>query len=128
MRPAVSIGGATALDGLDDISHFGNDLLYQYDISSYFAAPEPTDSDLRFLENGISPHAHLLNIDIDCLAHHNESVTDDFKNFDEFINHDDQFANEIQSTDQLAETTASLQPQFGASFDGCDDGAIAVSV
>merc|ERR1711977_502034 len=63
----------------------------------------------------------------DNLAHNNDGVFED-SHFDEFLNHDDQPAPEIQSSDSLAEKTTSLQPPFGASTFGCDDGSNAVSV
>lgn len=133
MRPAVSVGRTTALDELNHSHEFSHlsDLdshhAAQHDFGSYFDAPEPTEADRQFLEHGVLPVADNFNLNFDHLVGHNDGAFDDF-NLDDFLNHDDQPAPETQSSDSLAETTASLQPQFGASFNGCDDGANAVSV
>ena len=132
MRPAVSVGRTTALDGLDPngfghLSDLGSNIIHQHDYSSYFDAPNPPQSDRDFLENGILPIADSFDLNFDHLVGYNDGVIDDF-NLDEYLHNDEQLAPEIQSTDPLAEKTANLQPQFGASSDGCDDGANAVSV
>jgi transcriptional activator HAC1 len=132
-HPAVSVGRTTALDGYqnsNDFSHLsnlGNHSLHQYDFGGYFDAPDPTESDRQFFENGIAPIADQFDLNYDHLVSHNDSVIDDF-NLDDFLHHDDQPAPEIHSSDSLAETTANLQPQLGASSFGCDDGGHAVSV
>lgn len=133
MRPAVSVGRTTALDDFNDSNDFhlasslGNDNVHQHDFSGYFDAPQPTESDHFILENGILPIADNFNLNYDHMVGHNDGGFDDF-DLDDFLNHDDPLASEIQSTDKLAETTASLQPQLGASSYGCDDGGNAVSV
>ncbi len=131
MRPAVSVGRTTALDEFDinnfnHLSNLNNDSLHQHDFGSYFDVPQPTESDCQIFENGILPITDNFGSNFDNLVGHNDSEFDSF-NLDDFL-HDDQPATEIQSSDQLAETTASLQPQFGASFSGCDDGGNAISV
>ncbi|KAE8454548.1 hypothetical protein EG329_000171 [Mollisiaceae sp. DMI_Dod_QoI] len=68
----------------------------------------------QFVENGLPVVANQFNSEIDHMAHYNDSIIDGFT-FDDFINDNDQPAPEIQSSDSLAETTASLQPQLGAS-------------
>ncbi len=115
MRPAVSIGRTTALDGFNDnLSNFGNDLFHQSDFGSYLEHPQPTESDNFFFENGIAPVIDQFDLNFDHMAGHNDSFTDDF-NVDEFLIHDDNATTEIQPSDKLAQTTTSLQPQLGAS-------------
>merc|ERR1712093_798078 len=89
--------------------------------------PPTSQSDLDFLDNRVLPAANQFDHFFDNLAHNNDGVFED-SHFDEFLNHDDQPAPEIQSSDSLAEKTTSLQPPFGASTFGCDDGSNAVSV
>jgi transcriptional activator HAC1 len=132
-HPAVSVGRTTALDELNDshnfshLSNFGNHPLPQYDFGGYFDAPDPTESDRHFFENGVAPIADQFDLNYDHLVSHNDGGIDDF-DLDDFLHHDDQPAPEIHSSDSLAETTANLQPQLGASSFGCDDGGNAVSV
>lgn len=124
----MSIGGATALEQFDShLAFSGNELLHHNDFRGYFEHPQPSESDNLFFENGIAPVLDQFNLDFDHLAGNHDSYADDLT-FDDFINHDDQPSTEIQPADQLAETTASLQPQLGASSYGCDDGGLAVSV
>merc|ERR1712149_109336 len=80
-----------------------------------------SQSDLDFLDNRVLPAANQFDHFFDNLAHNNDGVFED-SHFDEFLNRDDQPAPEIQSSDSLAEKTTSLQPPFGASTFGCDDG------
>jgi len=135
VRPAVSVGRAAALDDFNDshdfshLSNLGHNHVHQHDFRGYFDLPEPTESDRLILENGILPIADAFDLNYDHLAGDNDGVFDDF-NINDFLNHDEitQPAPEIQSSDSLAETTASLQPQLGASSYGCDDGGNAVSV
>ena len=134
MRPAVSVGRTTALDGYHNNNHFshlsnlGSHTLPQHGFGSYFDAPEPTESDRFILENGILPIADSFDLNYDYLVGDHDGLVNDF-NIDDFLHHnDDQPAPEVQPSDSLAETTASLQPQLGASSYGCDDGGNAVSV
>jgi transcriptional activator HAC1 len=129
----VSVGRTTALDGFTNnhnFSHLSNlddHFLHQPDFSSFFDAPKPTESDHQFIENGLPHLTDNFNLDSYHMDSHNDSFFDN-EIFADFLNHDDQLATETQSSDKLAETTASLQPQLGASFDGCDSGGNAVSV
>merc|ERR1711939_803014 len=131
VRPAVSVGRAPALDGFDlngfDLSHLSNNTHDQYGYESYLDLPSTSQSDLDFLDNRVLPAANQFDHFFDNLAHNNDGVFED-SHFDEFLNHDDQPAPEVQSSDSLAEKTTSLQPPFGASTFGCDDGSNAVSV
>jgi len=132
-HPAVSVGRTTALDGYADhnsFSHLSNldhDHVSQHDLSEYFNAPQPSESDHYLLENGIGPIADSFNLDFNNMVNYNDGAFDDI-NLDDFLHNDDQPATEIHSSDKLAETTASLQPQLGASLDGCDSSGNAVSV
>jgi len=132
-HPAVSVGRTTALDGFNNsnnfshLSNLGHQSLPQYDFGGYFDAPDSTESDRHFFENGIAPIADQFDLNYDHLVGHHDSVIDDF-DLDDFLHQDDQLAPEIHSSDSLAETTANLQPQLGASSFGCDDGGNAVSV
>ncbi|KAH7342439.1 hypothetical protein BKA65DRAFT_401971 [Rhexocercosporidium sp. MPI-PUGE-AT-0058] len=122
---------ASALDGFDlnsfDLSHLSNHPHDQYGYESYLDLPSASESDLDFLNNRVLPAANQFDHFFDNLAPNNDGVFED-SHFDEFLNHDDQPAPEIQSSDSIAEKTASLQPPFGASTYGCDDGSNAVSV
>ncbi len=118
MRPAVSVGGAPALDGFNlnnfefqDLDHVAHS---QYELRDLFDHSFASDADRQFVENGLPVVANQFNSEIDHMAHYNDSIIDGFT-FDDFINDNDQPAPEIQSSDSLAETTASLQPQLGAS-------------
>jgi len=132
-HPAVSVGRATALDGFTNNNNFSHlsdldhDHVSQHDFSDYFNPPQPSESDHYLLENGILPVADNFNLNFDHMVGYNDGGFDDL-NLDDFLHNDDQPAPETQSSDSLAETTASLQPQLGASLDGCDSGGNAVSV
>jgi transcriptional activator HAC1 len=133
VRPAVSVGRTEALDGFNNYSNHltdvNNNHVSQFDLDIYFDAPQPTESDRYILENGIPPIANHFDLNYDHLAGDNDSFIDQF-NIDEYLHHDEsnQPAPEVQSSDSLAESTASLQPQLGASSYGCDDGGNAVTV
>lgn len=129
MRPAVSVGRTTTLDELaQNYPTLGGNLLAQHDLSSYFNAPEPTESDQKLFEHGVLPLTDNFNLNFDHLDGHHDSAFDDF-NLDDFLHqHEDQSASDIQCTDGFTETTSILQPPFGASSYGCDDGGNAVSV
>jgi len=133
VRPAVSVGRTATLDEFDashNFSHLSNlGGNPPHDFGGYFNLPEPTESDRLILENGILPIADSFDLNYGHLAGDNDNVLDDF-NINDFLHHDEitQPAPEVQSSDSLAETTASLQPQLGASSYGCDDGGNAVSV
>jgi len=132
-HPAVSVGRTATLDEFDvshNFSHLSNlGGNPPHDFGGYFSLPEPTESDRLILENGILPIADSFDLNYGHLAGDNDNVFDDF-NINDFLHHDEitQPAPEVQSSDSLAETTASLQPQLGASSYGCDDGGNAVSV
>lgn len=132
-HPAVSVGRTTALDGFTNnhnFSHLSNiddHFIPQHDFSGFFDAPNPSESDHQFLENGLPHLTDNFNLDFNHMDSHNDSFFND-EDFNDFLNHDDQLATETQSSDKFAETTASLQPQLGASFNGCDSGGNAVSV
>jgi len=133
VRPAVSVGRTTALDdGFDPnefglFSNLGNDNIHDDGYSSFFGAADPTGADNRFFENGIQSLTHNFDPNYNNMASHNDNVLADF-NINDFLYPDAELAPEIQSSDSLAEKTANLQPQFGASSLGCDDGGNAVSV
>lgn len=134
MRPAVSVGRTTALDEFGGSDHNvsdyslrnGDNPSYQL---SYFDAPQPTQSDMYILENRVLPLTDSFDLNFDHLAYDHNGVIDDF-NINDFLHNDEhnQPAPDAQSSDSLAESTASLQPQLGASTYGCDDGGNAVSV
>lgn len=134
MRPAVSVGRTTALDDFATNQQFdpNNHGLAPPDFSQYLDFPTASVSDNEFLENGILPLTDNFNLEYDHLAGHHTDFTDDF-NINDFLIHDNESAQpcvppEIQSENELAEKTTSLQPPIGASLDGCDDGRNAVSV
>ena len=88
----------------------------------------PLSQIVSSLKNGILPIADSFDLNYDYLVGDHDGLVNDF-NIDDFLHHnDDQPAPEVQPSDSLAETTASLQPQLGASSYGCDDGGNAVSV
>lgn len=132
-HPAVSVGRTTALDGFNfsdnNVSrnglHPSNNHTYQF---NYFDAPQPSESDISFLENRVLPLTDSFDLNLDHLAYDNNGVINDF-NIEDFLHHDEnnQPAPDAQSSDSLAESTASLQPLFGASTYGCDDSGNAVS-
>jgi len=127
-HPAVSVGSTTALDELAYSTNLSGDLLAQHDINSYFNAPESDLTDPNIFGNGILPASDNFNINFDNLDGHNDSVFDDFI-LDDFLHqHEDQPTLETQCADELTEKTSILQPPFGASSYGCDDGGNAVSV
>jgi len=139
VRPAVSVGRTVALEGsIDDddddsnLSNPGSKLVDSLDFTSYFELPHTTQSDRLLFENGILPLTDTFDLNYDHLAGNHDSIIDDF-NINDFLHgHDEiiaqQTATDFQSSDSLAETTASLQPRFGASSYGCDDGGNAVSI
>jgi len=115
-HPAVSVGGASALDGFNlnyGFPDFGNDVTGNFEYGSLLDHSHPSDADHQFLENHLPTISDDFYSQLDNMAHNNTSATD--YNFDEFINNDDQLAPEIQSSDIFAETTTGLQPQLGAS-------------
>ena len=123
----MSVGGTTALD---EFSHLSTSSHNVPDFGSYFNAPEPTESDCYILENRVLPITNSFDLNFDHMVGDNDGVFDDF-NINDFLHHQDDIAQpapEVQPSDELAETTASLQPQFGASTYGCDDGGNAISV
>jgi transcriptional activator HAC1 len=129
VRPAVSVGRATALDGFNDshdFSHLSNLVNTDGDFASFLEDSTPTESDHQFYEDNVAP----LTDDFKSIYDHSVGHDGDYAafNMDEFLNHDDPHTSELRSSDLFAETTASLQPQFGASSYGCDDGGNAVSV
>jgi transcriptional activator HAC1 len=130
----VSVGRATALDALNADLNPSDNTSYGTDTPNFwgrfFNHPEPTLSDNDLLEGRVLDIADSFNLEDDYLDFHNNSVADDSFNINEFLHHDEnnQPAPKVQSSDSLAESTASLQPQFGASTHGCDDGGNAVSV
>lgn len=136
MRPAVSVGRTTALEGSSnddsDLPAPSSKPVDNLDFASYFELPHASQSDRLLLENGILPLADSFDLNYDHLAGDHDGIIDDF-NINDFLHgHDDivaqQPAADFQSSDSLAETTASLQPRFGASSYGCDGGGNAVSV
>jgi transcriptional activator HAC1 len=115
-------------DNFSHLSHVGNNSIPQYEFSSYFDNPEPSVSDNYIFENGVAPILNAFDLEFDPMANYDNRELDNEFSLDDFLHNDEQPAPEIQSSDQLAETTASLQPQLGASSHGCDDGGNAVSV
>lgn len=118
-HPAVSVGGAWALDEFSlntyGFSTLDNGSLGNPVLRNFLEHSNTSVSDSQFLEHGLPAIANDFNFESDDMAHNNDSFFD-FSNYgDDLINFDDQPAPEIQSSDQLAETTASLQPQIGAS-------------
>ena len=117
---------------MDELAHaypnLGGNLLTQHDISSYFNAPEPDVTDHHLFGNGVLPPTDNFNLNFDHMDGHNDSVFDDFI-LDDFLHqHEDQPTLETQCADEFTEKTSILQPPFGASSYGCDDGGNAVSV
>ncbi|KAJ5054845.1 uncharacterized protein L3040_001107 [Drepanopeziza brunnea f. sp. 'multigermtubi'] len=110
-----------------NLTHLVDDTHDQHGYESYLDLPAPTQPDLEMLENRVIPATDQFDHYLSNLDHNNNIAFEEYQ-FDEFLNHDDQPAPEIQSSDSLAEKTASLQPPFGASTHGCDDGHVAVSV
>ncbi len=133
MRPAVSVGRATALDVDQPFSNnvptAGHHTLPQHDFGTFLDYPEPLDSDRQFLGEGFQPHTNNFDLEYDHLVSHDNGVLNDF-DINDYLHHDDisQPAPEVQPSDSLAEKTSLLQPPFGASLDGCDVGGNAVSV
>jgi len=139
-HPAVSVRGQPALDEFQDDSnnnlsnyglHHGNNSIHQFDYGSIFDAPQPTQSDLYILENQILPLTNPFDFSLDHLDYDHPNGIDATFNIDDFLHQPDEHnqpAPDVQSSDSLAESTASLQPQLGASSYGCDDGGNAVSV
>ncbi|KAG4442930.1 hypothetical protein IFR05_001543 [Cadophora sp. M221] len=128
MGPIVdTISNANSSDLTQHPAAMFNHAHDQYGYEGYLDLPSASESDIDFLNNRVLPTAHQFDHFFDNLAPNNDGVFED-SHFDEFLNHDDQPAPEIQSSDSLAEKTASLQPPFGASTFGCDDGSHAVSV
>lgn len=129
MRPAVSVGGTTALDFDGHVSAFDNHSIDHDGFGHYLDAPQSSESDSRILEQGILPLANSFDLNYYNVVGHNDGVFDTL-DFDDFLNHDEitQPAPEVQSSDSVAQTTALLQPPFGASTYGCDEGGNAVSV
>jgi transcriptional activator HAC1 len=129
VRPAVSVGRTTALDGYNFTfaPNFGDNSLYDNSLGGYLDLPDSTGADSRFFENGVLPYTDSFDFNNNHLVSHNDGGIDAF-NLDDFINQDEQQPTEIQSSDSLAEKTPNQQPQFGASSFGCDDGGNAVSV
>jgi transcriptional activator HAC1 len=130
----VSVGRTTALDGFNFsdnnvsnfVTHSGSNPTYQF---NYFDAPQPTESDMSIFENRVLPLTDNFDLNFDHLAYNHDSVINDF-NIEDYLHHDEnnQPAPDAQSSDSLAESIASLQPQLGASTYGCDDGGNAVSI
>ncbi|RFU25967.1 hypothetical protein B7463_g10365, partial [Scytalidium lignicola] len=117
-------------DNDNDLSNPSTKSMDNVDYTSYFDLPHASSSDHLLLENGILPLADSFDLNYDHMAGDHDGVLDDF-NINDFLHgHDDliaqQTATDFQSSDSLAETTAILQPPFGASSYGCDDGGNAV--
>lgn len=134
MRPAVSVGRTTALDDFERNQHFDLDHhgMASTDFSHYLDFPTASLSGHEFLENGVLPVADSFSLEYNHMAGHNTDFTDDF-NINDFLVHDNESAQpcvppEIQSENESVEKITFLQPQVGASLDGCDDGRHAVSV
>ena len=110
MRPAVSVGGTTALDGLvashdsDHLSAPSHDNVLQYDLEGYFGAPDAPEPDRYLAENGILSVPDNFDLNYDHMAFDNDGAIDDF-NINEFLHNDEphQLAPEIQSSSTLVE-------------------------
>lgn len=130
-HPAVSVGNNSALEKFEaytfdeNFSSISGDLSYN-DFRNFFEPPHPNRPDNDLFEEGIAPLADTFHSELDHMDGHHNGVFDEFVLCD-FLN-DEPSTTEIQCPNKLAETTASLQPQFGASSYGCDDGGNAVSV
>ncbi|KAI6710891.1 hypothetical protein JHW43_006572 [Diplocarpon mali] len=112
---------------LCDLPYLGDHSHDQHGYEGYLDYPTATQSDTEFFDNRVLPITDQFNNFLDNLDNNTALAFDDYQ-FDEFLNNDDQPAPEIQSSDSLAEKTASLQPPLGASTTGCDGGNVAVSV
>jgi transcriptional activator HAC1 len=130
----VSVGRTTALDDFERNQHIDLDPhdMASTDFSHYLDFPTASVSDHEFLENGVLPIADSFSLEFDHMASHHTGFTDDF-NINDFLIHDNESAQpyvlpEIQSENESVEKITSLQPQVGASLDGCDDGRHAVTV
>jgi transcriptional activator HAC1 len=131
VRPAVSVGRATALDGLNDgnfnfttLSNIGG---ADDDLAKYLRDSTPIESDYAYVKDNVYSLNDIFKPDYDYTDGH-DGALDQFDPYEFVVNHDDPHTSEIRSSDSFAETTSSLQPQFGASSYGCDDGGNAVSV
>ena len=111
-----------------------------------FGMPSSLDLDRWGSENQLSPSADPLNFEYDHLASDSSPQFQEF-DFEQFLSTDDSgaapgasagsdfVAQEPESTFSLFDSetqvpteTFNQQPHPGASFDGCDDGVIAVGV
>ncbi|KAI1000316.1 hypothetical protein K3495_g7880 [Podosphaera aphanis] len=85
-----------------------------------------SESEYQCYEEEILPiTTETYHAEYDTLDVHHDGMFDEFVLCD-YLN-DEPSANERQCSDQLAERSTSLQPQFGASY-GCDDGGIAAGI
>jgi len=129
----VSVGRTTALDGLNFSQNNVSNLVTHYDDPTYqfnyFDAPQPTESDMSIFENRVLPLTDNFDLNFDHLAYNHDSIVNDF-NIEDYLHHDEnnQPAPDAQSSDSLVESIVNLQPQFGASSSGCDEGGNAVSI
>ena len=137
MGPAVSVGGASALDAPraltnPDLSHYYSYAPSSPSQSSLFDDILPVaDSfalDLAHLDAS-QAHPSLANINVNN-SHGNADIFPDFHLDDFLVAHHDAFDNSPSFFPEecAPATTAGLQPPFGASTDGCDDGRNAVTV
>lgn len=130
----MSVGGASALDAPRALAH--PDLAHYYS----YAPSSPSQSslfddilpvadsfamDLAHLDPSQAHHSSLANIN-----HGNADMFPDFHLDDFLVAHHDAFDNSPSFFPEecAPATTAGLQPPFGASTDGCDDGRNAVTV
>jgi len=103
-HPAVSVAGATALGELgaghvvDHHTTLGHDALHQYDLASYFGAPDAAEPDRYLVESGILAVPDTFDLNYDHVAFDHDGVADDF-NINEFLHNDEQhpLAPEVQS-------------------------------
>jgi len=129
VRPAVSVGRASALDEFYQSFSLLDGIHPNAGFDHLFGFPEPSFADNEFLTNEILPVTNDLSLDFDHLAGNNVDYTDfDINNYVHDAENTYLTSQEIQPENESVEKTTSLQPPIGASFNGCDDGRIAVSV
>lgn len=109
MRPAVSVGGATALDELDASHHLDHLTALGHVhgdnyLDGYFDAPDSLESDHYLAENGVLAIPDTFNLNYDPLALNHDGITDDF-DLAEFLNNDEPtfLASDLQSSRTLVE-------------------------
>ncbi|RDW66777.1 hypothetical protein BP5796_09526 [Coleophoma crateriformis] len=134
VRPAVSVDRTTALDdfntsNLPSLTSHGIDGLPHDGFEQYLDLPHAPNSNSHIFDFGVTPTTESFDSKFDHLDGNHGILFEDF-NINDFLHQDDlmQSAPEVQSSDSAAQTTALLQPPFGAATYARDKGGNAVSV